>query len=1345
MSEKRSVFANIQTSMRVLVSLAFLIAVLFAVQSNQFSFLSSASAQLQQRTVTVDVDLPSTSTGSATGTLAVRVFAPSSAALARYSEGAPVMVFATGGDDVGTLANQVGRAEDVIRIVFIYPGGRDTTTGRSSAGAYDFRGADSIAAVRDVILYAAGQLPDRNGKRINEVVPVPVINNNIGLFGSSNGGNMVVSVLAQHGAQLSPYVKYFIQWESPVCSQVATSDAGATGLTCTGNRQSLASGNPWYNPAGNTATALNIDYSRARYNSASTTTPVFFDGSGDGRYTLIADPARAGCQTPDLNGDGRISTSEDRPLNAYRMTGNKQVYSRQATQGLAATGTVASWPANIATVAEANAFWDIREAVLLYQTAVANVAGLESMALTSFTDHVQTQMTENAHVKMAFDAMNSRGRWVKINPARSYFTAIDSALNSRTDIPNNTANTAPANWSDRRSYTYPDDLDQTAWAAAVQEMADRARARNSQPTPTPTATPTPVPTPTPTPVPTPTPGNVSDYAIFSINVQDFSYPDRSIATVNRILDLHERYNIPVDFYLTTTMTDLFEQMSPALLQRLKTSPVASTSYHVRPPKPYYTGYDWSGLGAKSEQEQYDTILNYETHGLDLVTGLPTTANGGYKKLGEVMGYKPWAGSAQTDAAIGDTAARVFKDLGARFKVVHGRPSNLGDRADGVYARPEHFDLLLFNTVGQGAQTVIESAVAQAHQAENARAPYFVGVKMHDNDYFAVDSAWVSVYLRGPRRPPFDTTRKSDLLTDAAQAAMWQQYEATVAYVASQQNRIRAVGLPTVWQMLNGVTPTPTPIPTPTPTPTPTPIPTPTPAPTPGARSTLYISGTMHIETRRDKWPNIDALLAFFTRATKAGKVGGQTTGMRWSVGADIGWLNEEPRAAEAIRQLEAMGVEMDVHAHNFADKANCNVKITQLGGHPNKVASGLIYTEIDGLRSPVQGNLGATWQAGVLWGIVRESSHVLGADDFAYGVWRPKSSSDWQTHDPNANLIAVGGGTRDLAGAEAAVEKLRNLQGLPPVFSTTVLVAPASLKVLDASDGIEQIETWAARVGANSHVKWANFTETAAAWVAAGGVNSRVEDLSKLTGTPAPTANVATVNAASYGTGAVAVESIVSLFGANLATGTQVGSTVPLPTSLAGTTVKLRDSSGNERLAPLFFVSPNQINCQIPAGTLVGAAAITVTSGNNSVSVGTVQIANAAPGLFTSDGSGNGFAAGYVLRVKVNGAQLVEQIARWDSALSKMVGVPIDLSIATDQVYLVAFGTGFRYRSSLTGVSSTIGGTASSVLFAGEQGGFVGVDQINLLLPKSLAGRGDVNLALTVDGQTSNSVKLQFR
>lgn len=516
------------------------------------------------------------------------------------------------------------------------------------------------------------------------------------------------------------------------------------------------------------------------------------------------------------------------------------------------------------------------------------------------------------------------------------------------------------------------------------------------------------------------------------------------------------------------------------------------------------------------------------------------------------------------------------------------------------------------------------------------------------------------------------------------------------------------------------------------------------------RSTLYISGTMHIESNRLRWPRVDDLLAFFTRATKAGRVGSEPNGMKWSVGADIGWLTGEARAGEVIAKLEAMGVEMDIHAHNFNDRANNAARITQLGGHPNKVSSGNVVTEIDALRQPVIGSNGATWQAEILYGTALRPDHSLGSEDYSYGVWRPKSGAEYKIHDPNGNLISVGGGVRTLAGATAITDKLKALTGLPPVYSTTIMVHPDTLVNVGTSDGIAQIEAWATAARANTFVKWATLSETAAAWKAAGSVASRVEDLNTLVGGPTPTptpssATVAAVNAASYGAGALAVESIVSLFGANLATETQVGTTLPLPTSLAGTTVKVKDSGGNERLAPLFFVSSNQINCQIPAGTLVGAATITVTSGANSVSAGTVQIAAAAPGLFTSDGSGNGFAAGYVLRVKSNGAQVVEQIARWDSALSKMVGVPIDLSIATDQVYLVGFGTGFRYRSSLTGVAATIGGASSQVLFAGEQGGFVGVDQFNLLLPKSLAGRGDVNLALTVDGQASNSVKLQFR
>lgn len=565
------------------------------------------------------------------------------------------------------------------------------------------------------------------------------------------------------------------------------------------------------------------------------------------------------------------------------------------------------------------------------------------------------------------------------------------------------------------------------------------------------------------------------YAIFSINVQDFSYPERSMATVKRILDIHERGRIPVDFYLTTTMTDLFEQMDPALLRRLRTSAVASVSYHVRPPKPHYSNYDWAGLGAKTATEQYATIMNYETHGLDLTTGLPTRANGGYKKLTELMGYAPWAGSAQSDDAVGQQAALVFKNLGGRFRVRHGRTSNLGDKQDGVYLRPEHYDLLLFQTVGQDAGVVVENAIAGSRSAAGGRAPYFVGIKMHDNDFFAEDSAWVTVYLNGPRRPPFAVNRKSALLSDGAQAAMWAHYEATVAYVAGQQARIRAVGLPQVWELLH-----------------PAAVGAGSPA------SMVYLSGTMHIESNRLRWPNVDRLLSFFARATQAGRVGNQTGAMKWSVGADIGWLQGEPRAAEVITKLEAMGVEMDIHAHGFADRASCAARITQLGGHPNRVSSGNLTSEVDRLRLPVADASGATWQAEVLYGIVTQSGHGPGVDDRAYGLWRPKSGAEWKTHDPRGSLIAMGGGPRSLSGATALIERLKTGTGAAPVYSSTIMVHPDSLLVVDSNDGIEQIAAWAATAGLNGNVRWATVSETAAAWLAAGGVASRVEDLTAL-------------------------------------------------------------------------------------------------------------------------------------------------------------------------------------------------------------------------------------------------------
>jgi len=238
---------------------------------------------------------------------------------------------------------------------------------------------------------------------------------------------------------------------------------------------------------------------------------------------------------------------------------------------------------------------------------------------------------------------------------------------------------------------------------------------------------------------------------------------------------------------------------------------------------------------------------------------------------------------------------------------------------------------------------------------------------------------------------------------------------------------------------------------------------------------------------------------------------------------------------------------------------------------------------------------------------------------------------------------------------------------------------------------------------------------------------------------------VATVSAASFAGAEVAPEMIVAQFGSNLATGTAVANTIPLPTTLQGTTVKVTDSDGTERLAPLFFVAPGQINALIPTGTVNGSAQFVVTSGDGKISAGTIQISAVAPGLFAANANGKGVPAATVLRVKADNTQTSEALSRFDAAQGQFVPVPIDLGPASDQVFLILYGTGIRGRSSLGAVTATIGDVAAPVSFAGPQGDFVGLDQINLSVPRALAGRGDADVVLTVDGKKTNTVRINIK
>lgn len=244
---------------------------------------------------------------------------------------------------------------------------------------------------------------------------------------------------------------------------------------------------------------------------------------------------------------------------------------------------------------------------------------------------------------------------------------------------------------------------------------------------------------------------------------------------------------------------------------------------------------------------------------------------------------------------------------------------------------------------------------------------------------------------------------------------------------------------------------------------------------------------------------------------------------------------------------------------------------------------------------------------------------------------------------------------------------------------------------------------------------------------------------------PPPPQLLANVSAASYDSARFAPNSIVTAFGSRLATETQAAASDPLPVYLVGTTALLHDSRGDDYFAPLFFVSPTQVNYLIPEEVAPGLATITITGGDGIASSVGLMIEATAPGLFTADASGRGLLAGVALRIKANGAQSYEPVARFDTTQNKLVPIPIDLGPAGDQVYLLCFGTGIRNRSAMSAVNAQLGGLSAQIAFVGPQGGFFGLDQANLLLSRALIGRGEVELALSVDGKAANPVKVWIK
>jgi uncharacterized protein (TIGR03437 family) len=176
----------------------------------------------------------------------------------------------------------------------------------------------------------------------------------------------------------------------------------------------------------------------------------------------------------------------------------------------------------------------------------------------------------------------------------------------------------------------------------------------------------------------------------------------------------------------------------------------------------------------------------------------------------------------------------------------------------------------------------------------------------------------------------------------------------------------------------------------------------------------------------------------------------------------------------------------------------------------------------------------------------------------------------------------------------------------------------------------------------------------------------------------------------------------------------------------------------------LFFVSAGQINYLVPQGTALDTATVRVFNGNEMVAAGTLEISHVAPGLFTANANGQGVVAAVALRIKGDGSLSYEPVAEFKD--NQFTCKPLDLGPEGEQVFLVLYGTGLRFHPGRSNVAATLGGNVNGdVSFAAAAPGFIGLDQVNIKVPRALIGRGEIDLSLIVAGKTANTVRVNLQ
>ncbi|HLY18664.1 MAG TPA: glycoside hydrolase family 30 beta sandwich domain-containing protein [Bryobacteraceae bacterium] len=200
---------------------------------------------------------------------------------------------------------------------------------------------------------------------------------------------------------------------------------------------------------------------------------------------------------------------------------------------------------------------------------------------------------------------------------------------------------------------------------------------------------------------------------------------------------------------------------------------------------------------------------------------------------------------------------------------------------------------------------------------------------------------------------------------------------------------------------------------------------------------------------------------------------------------------------------------------------------------------------------------------------------------------------------------------------------------------------------------------------------------------------------------------------------------LFSIYGVNLAAAPQQPSLLPLPVSMAAASVQINGIS-----APLLYVSPLQINAQIPWEVTPGSATLTVTRAGIAAAQ-TVTIAAAGPAIFTIDGThAAALNQDYSVNSQAHPAAAAEAIFLYGTGLGAVSPpVPTGAAAPADTLSWVT-----------AKVTATVGGTPTGVPFAGMAPGFAGLYQINLVVPPGISGA--VPVTVSVAGVPSNTVQV---